>query len=74
MPPKSFKCKQCGQCCLNLLDAFTTSATEDDIKMWEDEGRDDILKWVDAIHVGGDEYVYDIWFNPTTGDDVKRCP
>ena len=60
MPPKGFKCKQCGQCCMNLLDAFSISVTEDDIRMWEKEGRDDILEWVDLIHVGGDQYVYDI--------------
>ena len=74
MPPKDFKCIQCGQCCLNLLDAFQTSVTEDDIKMWESEGRDDILEWVDPMHVGGDEYVYDIWISPITGEDVTRCP
>jgi Fe-S-cluster containining protein len=74
MPSKGFKYKQCGQCCINLLDAFSTSVTEDDIRMWEQEGRDDILEWVDLIHVGGDQYVYDIWINPDTGDDVKRCP
>jgi hypothetical protein len=53
MPPKDFKCKQCGNCCLNLFDAFSTCATEDDIRMWDSNGRDDILKWVDPIHVGG---------------------
>ena len=74
MPPKDFKCKQCGQCCLNLLDAFSTSATEDDIRMWEQEGRHDILEWVDPIHVGGDQYVCDIWISPVTGQDVQRCP
>ena len=37
MPPKDFKCKQCGNCCLNLLDAFSTSATDQDFQMWEDE-------------------------------------
>jgi Fe-S-cluster containining protein len=74
MPSKGFKCKQCGNCCLNLYDAFSTSATDQDIKMWEQEGRDDILEWVDPIHIGSNQYVYDIWFNPVTGDDVKRCP
>ena len=32
MPPKGFKCKQCGHCCLNLRDAFSTCATDDDVK------------------------------------------
>ena len=74
MPPKAFKCKQCGNCCLNLYDAFSTCATEDDIRMWDSEGRDDILDWVDPIHVGGVQYVYDIWISPVTGEDVTRCP
>ncbi|MGB9439903.1 MAG: YkgJ family cysteine cluster protein [Desulfobacterales bacterium] len=74
MPPKAFKCKQCGNCCLNLYDAFSTCATEDDIRMWDSNGRDDILEWVDPINVGGDHYVFDIWISPKTGEDVTRCP
>ena len=73
MPPKSFKCKQCGQCCLNLLDAFTTCATDEDVEMWEQEGRDDILAWVDTIQLG-EHCVHDIWVSSVTHDDVKRCP
>ena len=98
MPPKAFKCKQCGHCCLNLIDAFSTAATENDIRMWQDNGRNDadthlaetedhikqcgcidngrndILDWVDPIHVSDGKYVYDIWINPVTGEDVARCP
>ena len=60
MPPENFKCKQCGNCCINLGDAFSTCATEEDIDLWEEEGRNDILEWVGFIPLG-DEYVYDIW-------------
>ncbi len=74
MPPKIFKCKQCGNCCLNLNDAFQTSVTGQDIAMWRVKGRFDILDWVDPIPVGDGSYVYDIWINPKTGDDVWRCP
>ena len=74
MPPKTFKCKQCGNCCLNLNDAFQTSVTGQDIAMWRVKGRFDILDWVDPIPVGDGSYVYDIWINPKTGDDVWRCP
>lgn len=74
MPPTGFKCKQCGHCCLHLYDAFSTCATEEDIKMWEQEGRDDILEWVDTIQLGNDHFIYDIWISPVTNDDVKRCP
>ena len=74
MPLTCFKCKQCGNCCLNLRDAFETCASEDDIQRWEKEGRDDILAWVDPIPLGEEHFVYDIWISPTTGDDVPRCP
>ena len=52
MPPKTFKCKQCGNCCLNLSDAFQTNVTGEDIAMWRVKGRFDILDWVDPIPVG----------------------
>jgi hypothetical protein len=42
--------------------------------MWELEGRDDILEWVDTIQLGDDHCVHDIWISPVTHDDVKRCP
>jgi Fe-S-cluster containining protein len=74
MQPKGFKCIRCGNCCLNLYDAFYTCATKDDVAMWQNEGREDILEWVDPIHIGGDQYVFDIWINPQTGEDVQRCP
>ncbi len=74
MPPKDFKCEQCGNCCLNLYDAFATCATEEDIQLWRKEGREDILEWVDPISVGSGEFVYDIWISPKTGEDVERCP
>ena len=59
---------------MNLGDAFSTCATEEDIHLWEENGREDILKWVDPISIGDGHYVYDIWINPKTGDDVDRCP
>lgn len=68
-----FVCQQCGHCCLNLSDAIATCATEADVRRWEAAGRDDILVWVDPIAVG-DAHVYDIWINPKTGEDVRRCP
>jgi Fe-S-cluster containining protein len=48
-------------------------ATEEDIDLWEIEGRDDILEWVGFIPLG-DEYIYDLWIDPQTDDDVTRCP
>jgi len=74
MPLKNFRCKQCGNCCLNLYDAFSTCATEEDIQLWNEKGRDDILEWVDFIPLGEGQFVYDIWISPKTGDDVTKCP
>ncbi len=69
MPPEGFSCKQCGNCCLNL-DAHWSCATDQDIALWEENGRDDILAWVDEVFPG----VYDLWIHPRTGEDVDRCP
>lgn len=69
MPPEGFSCKQCGNCCLNL-DAHQSCATKGDIALWEENGREDILDWVDKVIPG----VYDIWIHPRTGEDVSRCP
>ena len=56
MPPENFKCKQCGNCCINLGDAFSTCATEEDIDLWEIEGRHDILEWVGNFNYTGIRY------------------
>ena len=74
MPPEGFKCKQCGNCCLNLTDAYSTSPEDDDIRLWEKEGRYDILEWVLFIPLGPDHAVADIWVNPGTGNEAERCP
>jgi len=47
-------CNQCGKCCTNESFMGTLSATADDVKRWEDEGRNDILAWVSPIGGGFD--------------------
>jgi len=64
MPPKNFKCKQFGNCCLNLNDAFQASVSDEDIALWEIKGRYDILEWVNSISLGEEYYIHDIWVNP----------
>ena len=54
--------------------AFRTSASDEEIALWEMEGRYDILEWVNSIHLGEEYYIHDIWTSPKTGDDVGRCP
>ena len=74
MPPKEFECKQCGKCCRNLLDAYVTSVDEDDINIWERKGRTDILERIVIIPLGEDLAIYDIWFDPDTGEELDQCP
>jgi hypothetical protein len=52
---------------------FYPCASEANIHPWEENGREDILAWVDPISVG-DQFVYDIWIHPGTGDDSSKCP
>ena len=59
---------------MNLSGAIVVCAIEEDIRRWEENNRADILEWVDIISLGENHQVYDIWINPTTGDDVTRCP
>jgi len=74
MPPKGFKCKRCGNCCIKLIDSFQGTAEKSDIKNWEKSCRSDILECVGPIRIGENSFVYDIWISPTTGEDVLRCP
>ena len=74
MPYDGFECKQCGHCC-TLSDAYQGSASEADVKMWEDNDRWDILDWVSTIYgKNGEVFCHDIWISPTTHDWVNRCP
>ncbi len=59
---------------MNLSGAYTACADESDIEAWEAMGRGDILKWVAYLPLGENSYVYDIWLDPKTGEDVNRCP
>jgi Fe-S-cluster containining protein len=71
---KKFQCVQCGNCCRNLGDAFSTSVDMDEINHWRFEDRWDILNWVHIFNFDGKEAFGDIWFSPNTGNEVSRCP
>ena len=70
---EKFKCVQCGNCCLNLNDAFCTTADPEDLIRWEKEGRWDILEWVSFL-LEDDRTLADLWISPKTGEEVTRCP
>jgi Fe-S-cluster containining protein len=71
---EKFRCVQCGNCCLNLPDAFATTVDAAEIERWRYEGRMDILDWVSIFELDGNVVFGDIWISPNTGDCVTRCP
>ena len=68
MPPNGFKCKQCGNCCLNLTGAFQACASEADIRRWEEAGRD---IWVNPRT--GDDVARCPWLRKVPGADKYSC-
>jgi len=73
MQPNGFVCKQCGKCCLNFYDAYQHSVDQSDVEIWQNNARDDILAWVDPLKLSNGRYIYDVWINQRTHDDVERC-
>lgn len=71
---EKFQCIQCGNCCRNLFDAYSTSVDKDEINRWRAEERWDILRWVVIYDSDGEAVFGDIWISPNTGDEVSRCP
>ena len=67
-----FKCKQCGKCCLKLFG--TIQATRNDLARWNEEGREDILAWVDALVLTDECAILDFPIHPETKEEVFRCP
>ena len=57
------ECNQCGKCCTNYGNGGLSAST-DEIEWWENY-RPDIYRYVS----GGN-----IWMNPDTGEQLKRCP
>jgi Fe-S-cluster containining protein len=71
---KSFHCKQCGHCCIDIPGAFSNSVEEDDVRMWKRKHRGDILRWVISKEDRYGIVLYYLWFDPETGEEVKSCP
>jgi Fe-S-cluster containining protein len=73
LPPGS-PCSNCGKCCTNTSYMGTLQADGEDVKRWEREGRDDILRYVSVL--GPDENPWgDLWVD-SENDFVEklRCP
>jgi len=73
MQSNNFECTGCGNCCINF-EAYFSTVPESDVEMWKNAKREDILKWVSAIEIGDNEYIFDIWIDPKNGGDVDVCP
>ena len=74
MSLKRFHCKQCGYCCLNLLEAYYTTLHPEDIETWRKQGRHDILAWIVVTPTNNPHDKYHAWVSPITGEHVERCP
>jgi len=71
MLTKTFTCKRCGNCCLH--GAFS-EVGEEDVALWTDSGRTDILAWVHFRPIGDGDYAYEVWIDPETKQEVELCP
>ena len=59
---EGFLCRQCGRCCNSLI--YHDQLLEDDVKMWEEAGRRDILQWVGVFEEKEGKRTYRIWTEP----------
>ena len=58
-------CIRCGKCCAELCATF--GATNEDIKRWKKEGRNDILELID-------DFTQDVWITTEGAEAYGRCP
>ncbi|WP_243545419.1 YkgJ family cysteine cluster protein [Pseudodesulfovibrio tunisiensis] len=65
---RDFVCIQCGRCC-SVLD-YHRDCTEEDVALWRERGRTDILEWVGRKPDGS----YRIWVRPGTDLLAETCP
>lgn len=74
-------CTQCGRCCTNASFMGSMGATKSDVKRWRKEARSDILQYAYVYDYKdgsiGDRFDFpfaDLWINPRSGHEMKRCP
>jgi Fe-S-cluster containining protein len=77
-------CTRCGKCCTNIEFMGNLSATEEDVRRWDDQGRWDIMRYVSVLPPlppwfpkgTGAAFPYaDLWVDTENNDDEKlRCP
>ena len=68
------ECQRCGKCCRHP-DNANLQALPEDIERWIQQGRDDILQFVDPFDLPDSDWSScDIWVNPENGEDFIICP
>lgn len=71
---RTFNCRGCGHCCLNLVDAFNGCVSDADLERWQRLGRTDLLARVKTLVLGPGNLLHTAWLDPESGEDVERCP
>lgn len=74
MSRATFSCSRCGHCCLHLVDAYNGCVSDADLARWRRAGRNDVLAWVQTLDLGRGNRLHLAWIDPTTGEEVERCP
>jgi Fe-S-cluster containining protein len=69
-----FKCRGCGHCCLELIDAYNGCVSDGDMLRWKKQHRTDLLVWVQTLDLGPGNRLHTAWIDPESGEDVERCP
>ena len=69
---EDFTCRQCGQCCRTL--EYHREIIEEDVALWEELERSDILQWVSVFTGENNKKSYRIWTTPGTTELAESCP
>ena len=72
MDMQDLRCRQCGQCCLNLN--YHNECTREDYEVWRKLGRTDIMDWVGMADENGKSVPRHIWVYPGTNLYARVCP
>lgn len=69
---EDFSCRQCGHCCRTL--DYHREVIEEDVALWQELGRSDILQWVGVFTGERNKKSYRIWTTPGTTALAEGCP
>lgn len=67
-----FDCIQCGHCCRSL--GYESECTRDDMAIWQEHHRKDIIERVLVTRTSDDRVEYRIWWDQLTGKLFESCP